>query len=52
MAKELGAACYLEHSSITRQGLKEAFEESVRVVLNSNSPVAPKKYVHVKCYID
>jgi hypothetical protein len=43
MAKEVGAVCYMEHSSITQQGLKEVFDEAVKVVLNP--PVNRNKYV-------
>jgi len=50
MAKDIGAAKYMECSSLTQKGLKELFDESVRTVVNSEDR-SSKKQRNRKCII-
>jgi len=43
LAQEVGAKMYLECSSFTQEGLKNVFEQAVRVALSSQSTPSPLK---------
>lgn len=48
LASRIGAVKYMECSALTQKGLKQIFEEAVRVVLSPNAGPKPKKH---KCTI-
>ena len=42
LAKDIGAECYMELSSKTRQGLEEVFQYAIRIVLEDRQIIKPK----------
>ncbi len=49
MAKELKAACYMEGSALTQEGLRALFDTAIRIALQPKHESGAEPYAHTRC---